>query len=118
MLLNGTNLSPPSITFVTPYQELFIDAHLTAIMTISTFLVSMAVTSLCAAQIGGAVPKPTNDSIRSLFKRDQVVFQDCGDPGDPKRIKASDAWDEAAELALFTIEGDLDDGTKFRGTNA
>ena len=87
-------------------------------MKVSAFLVSVVVTSLCAAQVGSAVPTSTNDSIRSFFKRDQVVFQDCGDDGDPKRMKAVNAWDEAAELALFTIEGQLDDGTKLQGSNA
>ena len=81
-------------------------------------LVLVAFASLWTAQFCTAVPKPTLDLKRSLFKRDQVVFQDCGDDTDPKRIKAGKAWSEASNLAEFTIDGTLDDGTKFQGTNA
>ena len=83
-----------------------------------TRLVVVAFASLWTAQICTAVPKPTHNTMRSLFRRNQVVFQDCGGDEDPRRVKAARAWSEAANLADFTIEGTLDDGTKFQGTNA
>ena len=79
-------------------------------------LVSFA--SLWATQIVIALPKPSDNGMRSLFKRDQVVFRDCGTDDDPQRVKAAGAWTEAAKLAAFTIEGTLDDETEFQGTNA
>lgn len=87
-------------------------------MTKSTFLLAVAFASLWRAQIGSAVPKPSNDTIRSLSKRNQVVFQDCGGDDDPKRVKAAGAWAEAANLAAFTISGTLDSGTQFQGSKA
>ena len=85
-------------------------------MCIFSALVSLA--SLWAAQFFVAVPQPSNNGMRHLFKRDQVVFQDCGADDDPKQVKAAEAWTEAAKLAAFTIEGMLDDGTEFQATNA
>ncbi len=73
---------------------------------------------LWTAQIGDAVPRPPPYAVRSLLKRDNVVFQDCGGDGATNRIKAGKAWSEAANLASFTIDGTLDSGTKFQGTNA
>ena len=87
-------------------------------MTLSTFVVSVAFASLWAAHIISAVPQPSNYIVRSLFKRDQVVFQDCGGDDDPKQVKAVGALEDAVTLATFTIEGKLDDGTEFQGTNA
>ena len=78
----------------------------------------VAFASLWAGQIVIAVPKPSEDGMRSLFKRHQVVFEDCGADDDPKRVTADKAWKEAARHATFTIENSLDDGTEFQGTNA
>ena len=78
----------------------------------------VAFASLWAAQVGIAVPRPLDNGIRSIFKRNRVVFEDCGAEKDPKRVKAAQAWTEAANLAAFTIEGELDDGTEFQGSNA
>lgn len=82
------------------------------------FPATVAFALFWTAQIVIAMPKPSDNGMRSLFKRNQVVFNDCGADNDPKRVKAAKAWNEAAQLAAFTIEGELDDGTKFQGTNA
>ena len=83
-----------------------------------TRLVVVAFASLWTAQICTANPKPTHNTMRSLFRRNQVVFQDCGGDEDPKQVKAERAWKEAANLADSTFGNTLDDGTKFQGTNA
>ena len=72
----------------------------------------------CAAQTATAIPHPSNHLARALLKRDQVVFEDCGGDNDDKRKKAGQAWSEAANLASFTIDGQLDSGNGFKDTNA
>ena len=79
---------------------------------------SVAFISLLTAQTISAVPMPSLDITRSLYKRSGVVFQDCGDVNDARRQKAEKAWSEAADLAAFTVTGTLDDGTMFKGTDA
>lgn len=87
-------------------------------MMIPTNFVLMTMASLW--QITSALPSPSHEITRSLIKRHQVVFQDCGKDTDEKRIKAGKAWSDAASLADFTIGGTLDDHSKtnFQGANA
>ena len=87
-------------------------------MTLTSSLLLGASSLLCAAQIATAIPHASNDLARALVKRDQVTFEDCGGDNDDKRKKAGQAWSEAANLASFTIDGKLDDGTGFKDTNA
>ena len=83
-----------------------------------TSLISVAFVSLWTAQISSAVPMPSLDIIRSLSKRNAVVFQDCGDDNDDRYKKAVAALSDAATLAAFAVTGTLDDGTKFQDTDA
>ncbi|SLM34209.1 Metallopeptidase, catalytic domain [Lasallia pustulata] len=87
-------------------------------MTRTARLILTAAALLWTARTCSAIPRPSPNDIGSLFKRANVQFQDCGDENDAKRIKAGRAWSEAANLAEFTIDGSLDDKTKFQGTNA
>lgn len=75
---------------------------------------------LSFAQTGIAAPRPDGFDLvsRSLVKRHEVVFEDCGGEDDDKQIKAERAWYEATRLAAATIHGVLKDGTAFADTNA
>lgn len=84
---------------------------------ISSLLLGVA-SLLSAAQTASAVPHGSNNLARALVKRNQVVFEDCGSEDDDKQKKAGQAWSEAANLASYTINGELDDGTSFKDTNA
>ena len=72
----------------------------------------------CSAQTVTAIPHASNNLIRALLKRDQVTFEDSGGDNDDKQKKAGQAWAEAENLASFTIDGTLDDGTGFKDPNA
>lgn len=86
-------------------------------MLIPTNFILVTIASLW--QITSALPSPSQETTRSLFKRHQVVFQDCGKDTDEKRKKAGKAWSDAASLAELTIDGTLDDSkTSFQGANA
>lgn len=87
-------------------------------MTLTSSLLLGAASLLCAAQIATTIPHPSNGLARALLKRNQVVFEDCGDENDDQRKKAGQAWSEAANLASSTIGGTLDDGTAFKDTDA
>lgn len=79
-----------------------------------------AATLLCLAQNGNAAPRPgsLDHDPRSLVKRYEVVYEDCGGEEDDKQKKAARAWSEAANIAAGTIHGVLDDGTAFTDTKA
>lgn len=87
-------------------------------MTLISSLLLGAASLLGAAQTATAIPHASNNLARALVKRDQVVFEDCGGENDNRQKKAGQAWAEAANLASFTINGKLDDGTGFKDTNA
>lgn len=87
-------------------------------MTLSSHFIMAATTLLWIAQTGSAIPNPSSRAIGGLFKRDMVIFDDCGDENDKRRIKAGRAYSEAAKLASYTILGTTDDKTSFQGTNA
>lgn len=87
-------------------------------MTVTSRLLLGATSLLYVAQVATAVPYASNSLARALIKRDQVTFEDCGGDDDDKRKKAGQAWSEAANLASFTIDGTLDDGTGFKDTTA
>lgn len=87
-------------------------------MNLISSLLLGATVILCAAQTAIAIPHPSNNLARALVKRNQVIFEDCGGDNDDKQKKAGQAWSEAANLASFTIDGTLDDGTGFKDTNA
>ena len=87
-------------------------------MTLTQRILFGAASLLLVAQTAIAVPQPSTKLVRALLKRDNVNFEDCGEHDDPRLKKAGQAWSDAATLAAFTIDGKLDDGTIFEGTNA
>lgn len=87
-------------------------------MSFCTQFTVAAVGLLFMARFGIAAPNPSPLAFERLFKRDRVIFDDCGDRDDPKRIKAGRAYAEAATLASFTKLGTTDDGTKYQSTDA
>ena len=87
-------------------------------MVLTLRLLLGATSLLYAARTATAIPHASNNLPRTLAKRNQVTFEDCGGETDDKRRQAGQAWSEAANLAAFTIDGTLDDGTSFKDTNA
>lgn len=65
----------------------------------------VGVTAIAALiQLAHSAPSKPASSIGHIFKRAVLRFEDCGDDKDPKRIKAGQAFEDAATLALFTTE--------------
>ncbi len=65
-----------------------------------------------------AAPSPSPGIIKYLSKRTILNWEDCGDNDDPRRQKAGQAFTDAAQLARWTSDNNLDDSTAFASTKA
>ncbi len=86
------------------------------IVTKHSALVAAAILRLIS--LSAAVPSPSPGAGGLLSKRSILSWEDCGDDNDPRRKKAGQAFADAAQLARWTFDKKLDDGTAFADTKA